>query len=127
MKNVKPGMRKDSLSTFIASRYEDGSALTHDELVSLATVVVLAVIPASMTRSRLGVDTTSIALTYISYHLAKYPEYREKLAKELSNYKEIDELRSIEHEKLPMLNAVIREVLRLYPPIPSAITIFQPA
>jgi cytochrome P450 len=43
----------------------------------------------------------------------------EKLVKEVSNCKDIDQLKLIELEKLPMLNAVIREVLRLYPPIPS--------
>jgi cytochrome P450 len=58
-------------------------------------------------------------LTYISYQLAKHPKYFEILANELSCYKDVNDLQSIELEKLPMLNAVIREVLRLYPPIPS--------
>jgi cytochrome P450 len=51
--------------------------------------------------------------------LAKHPEYFEKLANEVSRYKDVDDFQLTELEKLPMLNAVIREVLRLYPPIAS--------
>ena len=53
------------------------------------------------------------------YELAKHLGCFENLANELSRYKDVDDLQSIELEKLPMLNAVIREALRLYPPIPS--------
>lgn len=53
------------------------------------------------------------------YQLAKHVECFEKLANEVSHYKDVDELQSIELEKLPMLNAVIRETMRLYPPIPA--------
>jgi cytochrome P450 len=53
------------------------------------------------------------------YLLAKHSEWLEKLANEVSRYNDVDDLQSIELEKLPMLNAVIREALRLYPPIPS--------
>jgi cytochrome P450 len=35
-------MRKDSLSTIIASKDEDGSSLTHEELISLAAVLMFA-------------------------------------------------------------------------------------
>jgi cytochrome P450 len=51
--------------------------------------------------------------------LAKHPEYFEKLANEVSHYNDVDDFQLSELEKLPMLNAVIREALRLYPPIPS--------
>jgi cytochrome P450 len=85
--------------------------MSHEELVSHATILFFA-----------GVDTTSTALTYIAYVLAKHPEYIEKLEKEVSShYKDVDEFQSIELEKLPLLNAVIREALRLYPPAPGPI------
>src|SRR5579859_8031487 len=69
----------------------------------------------------LGVDTTAIALTYLSYELAKHPEYFSRLSQELENYKTVDDLQSSELEKLPLLNGVIRETLRLYPPVPGPI------
>jgi cytochrome P450 len=45
----------------------------------------------------------------------------EKLANEISHYKDVDDFQLIELEKLPMLNAVIRESLKLYPPFPFPI------
>ena len=40
--NVKPGSRKDSLSTLIAAREDDGTGLSHDELVGMANVFLVA-------------------------------------------------------------------------------------
>jgi cytochrome P450 len=47
---VKSGSRKDSLSVFIASRDEDGSVLSHDELVGLASVLIFGGNPSSVFR-----------------------------------------------------------------------------
>jgi Cytochrome P450 len=105
------------MSTLIASRDNDGTGLSHEELVSNATVLFFA-----------GVDTTSTALTYIVYVLGKHPEYFDILEEEVSShFKEIDEFQSVELEKLPLLNAVIRESLRLYPPAPGPIGRVVPA
>jgi len=68
-----------------------------------------------------GVDTTAITLVYISYLLANNPNWFDKLAAELSGYTDVDSLQSSELEKLPLLNAVIRETLRLYPPAASPV------
>ena len=52
--------------------------------------------------------------------LAKHPQWLENLSKEISEYKiDVDDFQSVELERLPLLNAVIREVLRLYPPAPA--------
>lgn len=70
---------------------------------------------------RLGVDTTGTALTYITYMLATHPELFPELAKEISPYKDIDSLKLVELEQLSLLNAVIYETLRLWPPAPSTV------
>jgi cytochrome P450 len=67
------------------------------------------------------VDTTAIALTYIVYQLAKHPGLISELAKEVSRYNSIDDMKFTELEKLPLLNAVIRECLRMYPTVPAPI------
>jgi cytochrome P450 len=56
---------------------------------------------------------------FLAYELAKHPILFRTLATELSKYKDIDSFKSIELEKLPHLNAVIRETLRMWPPVPS--------
>jgi len=65
-----------------------------------------------------GGNSTATALMYISYRLAKDHDLINKLAKELSSYKTIDDLNLNELEKLPLLSAVLLECLRLYPPAP---------
>jgi cytochrome P450 len=60
-----------------------------------------------------------VALTYITYFLAKHTAYIQKLADELSIYGNIEDLKLAEMDKLPLLNAVIRESLRLAPPGPG--------
>jgi len=67
------------------------------------------------------VETTATTLTFTTYALAKHPELFDELAKELSNYTDIDSLKSAELEQLPLLNALIRESIRLWPPGPGPI------
>jgi cytochrome P450 len=62
-----------------------------------------------------------MALTYISYQLAKTPSLIEEIAKELSQYNTLDDLNLMELEKLPLLNAVIHECMRMYPPVPLSV------
>jgi len=63
------------------------------------------------------VDTTAVTLAYISFELAKHPELFKTLQEELSKYSNVDSLKSTELEQLPMLNAVIKETLRMWPPV----------
>jgi cytochrome P450 len=62
-----------------------------------------------------------MALTYISYQLAKTPSLIQEIAKELSQYNTLDDLNLMELEKLPLLNAVIHECMRMYPPVPLSV------
>lgn len=61
-------------------------------------------------------------MTYITYALGRYPELQDEIAKELSGYSDIDSLDPIGLEKLPVLNSVIRECLRFWPPAPAPFT-----
>lgn len=63
-----------------------------------------------------GSDTTSESLTYLIWAALKRPEVQQALQDELLAHDL--ELRDAELEKLPVLNAVIKETLRLYSAVP---------
>jgi cytochrome P450 len=64
-----------------------------------------------------AVDTTATVMTYIMYELSCHPEWQDKLRSELLAAKLDDKGYEVsELYKLPILNAVIDETLRLHPP-----------
>jgi len=69
-----------------------------------------------------GSDTTTTTLGFASYYIAKYPSVAEKLRAELleagydANPSDLSIL-----QRLPYLNGVIDETLRLHPPVPGGV------
>lgn len=73
-----------------------------------------------------GSDTTSNAMTFCLYELAKRPDIVARLREELDSLLQNGgELRSDQFDTLrdlaPFLNACINETLRLWPPVPSGL------
>lgn len=67
-----------------------------------------------------GSDTTSAALAFASYNLAKDHTIVDKLRSELHGNQIANDNLNVELLKdLPYLNGVINETLRLHPPVPS--------
>jgi len=96
----------DLLSMLLQARDEDGQAMSdrqvRDELMTLIAA---------------GIDTTTLALSYAWYLLAQHPEVEAKLMAEVD---EVLGERPAEVEDLPRLTyteKVIKEAMRLYPPI----------
>ncbi|GMS93284.1 hypothetical protein PENTCL1PPCAC_15459, partial [Pristionchus entomophagus] len=89
-------------------RVENGDQpLHHDIVVSNAWALFFA-----------GYETTSTALAFASYLLAKHPEAQQTLYEEITSTFEDNE--AIDYErvmKLPYLHAVFSETLRVYPPV----------
>ncbi|RMJ07431.1 hypothetical protein CDV36_012952 [Fusarium kuroshium] len=111
---VKDGSRpRDFLSRFLESHYVQGS-ISEDQVMSLTQANINA-----------GSDTTAISLRAIFYHLLKTPGCYGKLMDEL----ELAEARGHfadtetclvswnEAQKLPYLDAVIKESLRIFPAV----------
>ncbi|XP_053926175.1 cytochrome P450 27C1 isoform X3 [Cuculus canorus] len=96
----------------------NGGLLTH-LLVSKA--LTLEEIYANMTEMLLaGVDTTSFTLSWATYLLAKHPEVQQRVYEEIVNKLGKNQV-PVAHDvpKLPLIRAVLKETLRLYPVLPG--------
>lgn len=96
--------RTDILSVLMMSRDSEGQALTDDDLKDQVFAILSA-----------GVENTSIALAWAMYWIHFLPEVRQKLLLELDS--SATDMSPSEIAKLPYLNAVCQEALRIYPPI----------
>jgi cytochrome P450 len=66
-----------------------------------------------------GHETSSIATTWPLCALAKHPQVQARLRNELQSSGLGDEPSMTELDKLPYLNNVVRETLRVYPAAPN--------
>lgn len=86
---------------------KEGESLTDKQLKSETFSLLLA-----------GHETTSAALSWVFYLIARHSEYIHKLQDEIDRVVG-DEAPTLEHlGSMPILNGVVLEALRLYPPFP---------
>lgn len=101
---VHPGA--DILSLMLAARHEDGSGMSNDELQDELMTLVFA-----------GHETTGIALAWAIYWLLRNPDTMSRLLAELDAAGPNTDPETL--AKLPYLDGVIQETLRLYPIVPD--------
>jgi len=94
--------RTDILTLLMAARDETSEAMTDGELRDELMTLLVA-----------GHETTATALTWALYWIHKVPDVREQLLQELQELD--DPLNSSALLRLPYLNAVCCETLRIYP------------
>jgi cytochrome P450 len=104
---TKADAHKDILSHLMTS-----TTLTHKQLVDQLLTILSA-----------GHGTTSVTFTWMTYLLAKHPEFQSRLRTEIRAHVSSpdesipgDDLASV-LQSLPLLNGVCNETLRLYPAI----------
>ncbi|KAF9565111.1 cytochrome P450 [Agrocybe pediades] len=103
------GRGKDVMSILMRANMSASAedSIPEEEVISQISTIMAA-----------GADTTSNALARVLHLLAKNPDVQEKLRHEISEAKE--PMAQLEHDRLvnlPYLDAVCREMLRLYPPV----------
>jgi cytochrome P450 len=97
----------DILSLLLLAKDEDGQGMTDEELHDNLISLLIA-----------GHETTASALVWALYWINYIPEIRNKLLEELQCLGENTAPRDI--VRLPYLNAVCAETLRIYPVVPAA-------
>lgn len=96
----------DLLGMLINTRYEDtGESMSEQQLLWESNILFVA-----------GHETSANSLSWMLYLLAKHKDVAEKLKKEIADHLGDAALSFEVLMKMPYLNAVILETMRLYPP-----------
>jgi cytochrome P450 len=99
---------EDLLSRLLHARDEEGGGLSDQQLRDELVTLFLA-----------GHETTAVALTFCFYLLAGHPEVEARLAAELDEVL-AGATPTVGHlPRLPYTEWVVKEAMRLYPPVPS--------
>jgi cytochrome P450 len=104
-RRADPTPRNDVLATLIAARDEDGAALTDDELVGQTYTLFAA-----------GHETSANALAWALFLLQQHPAMLADLHAELDAALGGAAPDLVQLSSLPLLDGVVKEVLRLMPP-----------
>lgn len=98
----------------IAESEKGSTSLTEEDVVTEATNLIVA-----------GSDTTAVTLTYLVWTTLSNPKLQRELEEEVAHLDE--EYDDATLEKLPLLNATIKETLRLYGAAPGSLPRSVPA
>ena len=103
-RRTNPG--RDLFSKLCQAKNEDGAQFTDQEIIDHLIFILMA-----------SHDTTAITLTLMSYFLAKHPEWQDKVRAEIKTVNlqspfKVNDLRQLEN-----LGLVMKETLRLHPPL----------
>ena len=97
----------DAFQMLIDARYEDGSALSPHEITGMLIGTLFA-----------GHHTTAGTATWIALELARNPEQMDKVLNEFDSlYGQDGEVTFQSLREIPFFERVIKEVLRLHPPL----------
>jgi cytochrome P450 len=97
---------QDLLATLLQARYEDGGSMPNRQLRDEVMTLLLT-----------GHETTAVSLSWTWYLLSQHPEVEQKLWAELRRVLNGRSPRMSDLPGLPYLERVIKESIRLYPPV----------
>lgn len=102
------GDRPDMLSRMIAARYEDGSGMTDEVLTDNLITSLVA-----------GHETSVVTLSWAMYWTHRQADVLDRLLAELAPLGPLPDPDAC--ARLPFLDAVVKETLRLYPAVPEVV------
>ena len=103
----KPEKSEDAFQLLIDARYDDGSPLSAHEITGMLIGTIFA-----------GHHTTAGTAAWTLLELARRPEYLQRVLHELDQHFGADGEVSFQSlREIPVLESVIKEVLRLHPPL----------
>jgi cytochrome P450 len=106
-KRANPG--DDLFSAMVHAEDEDGAHFTDEEIIKHMNFLWFA-----------SHDTTNLAMTMMGWAFAAHPEWQERAREEALALGE-GLLTRDDLDKLPAIDLVLREVMRLWPPVPAAL------
>jgi cytochrome P450 len=98
----------DLFSRLCRATTSDGQQFSDDDIVNHMIFVLMA-----------AHDTTQIALTQFGYQLAKHPDWQARVHDEIASLPDELTYDDLNADRLPILDRVLRESLRLCPPVPA--------
>jgi cytochrome P450 len=98
---------RDILSMLLETTDENGAGLSDDEIVGHVSVIFAA-----------GHETSSNALCWTIFLLSQHPRVLADLIEELDGVLKGEPPRVEDLERLPLLERVVKESLRVFPPVP---------
>jgi cytochrome P450 len=113
-RRAQPGARSDVLSLLMEARDNEGRAMTDSELVGQASILFIA-----------SFETTTSALTWSLFLLAQHPVVMHQLMDEIESVLGDAPPRSDQLPQLPFLHWVIKESMRILPPVPYTVRVAQ--
>ncbi|KAJ7107696.1 cytochrome P450 [Mycena epipterygia] len=103
---AKQGLEMNSdVYSLLLTPDKTGKMLSHEEIVAQTAIILIA-----------GQDTTSNTLAFALLELAKHPEFQDQLRAEIHSTLGAGS-GNVAYDNMPLLNAFIKEALRVYPPV----------
>lgn len=104
---------RDLLALFMQSEAVDGTPMSAEHHTDELRDIILNFVIA-------GRDTSACTLTWMFYILATNPDVQERLVEEIDSVlgSEEPDFEDLSASRMPYLNGVVYEALRLYPPVP---------